>query len=117
MDDSRLSTRMLNTTVAGYGAQNKRWVQFVSDHKRYIRQNSDIQEFTTFDLVRYKYRPEEFFKDKAGCTADCTWIYLMVNDMRSPEDLNMTVTRLWMPRFDLIQQLRRSFEQSAQISA
>jgi len=116
MDNSRLSTRILGRTRTGFGSQNLRWVQFVTDHKRYIRQNSDIQTFNTFDLLRYKYRPEEFFKDKAGCTSDCTWIYLMINDLRSPEEFNTSMTRLWMPSYSLIEQLRKAFEQAAEMT-
>lgn len=116
MDNSRLSTRILGRTCIGFGSQNKYWVQFVNDHKRYIRQNSDIQTFNTYDLLRYRYRPEEFFKDKASCSSDTTWIYLLVNDIRSPEEFNTSITRLWMPTYSLIEQLRKSYEQAVQMT-
>lgn len=113
MEISRLSNHMMLINSKGYGPEDPDWVQFVSDHKSWLIANSEVKQFTAYDLGRYKYRPREFAIDKAGYDLGAYWIILFVNDIRSPDEFNESITQLRIPRSDIIIQLRKLYEQTA----
>lgn len=109
----KLSDRLKNRTDDKYGPQDPDWVQFVSDHKLYLREKSPSKTFTPLDLAPYKYRPDEFYSKNRG-NINQTWIFLMVNDLRSPNDFNESIKRMWIVDPDVIVDLRKHYESSVQ---
>lgn len=116
MEISKLSDRLAKTANNSYGPEDQDWVQFVKDHISYLRENSPVKVFTTFDMVKYKYRPIEFFTDNRG-DINQVWIFLMVNDLHDPSDFNESIKRLWVVDTDQIKKLRQRYESSAQYQA
>ena len=108
-----LSSRVRGILADKLGCVEPEWVQFINDHKRYIRQKSSIVSLTTYDLARYKFRPFEYFRDKASAHQTLTWIYCLINDIRTIENFNQTISKLWIPDPKVITDLRKSFEQTA----
>ena len=116
MEINRLSDRLRDQTRKHYGLEEELWVQFVQDHKLYLRENSPYKSFTTLDLFQYKYRPEEFYKANRGDITQ-TWIFLFVNDIRDASGFNESISHLWVVDPDVISKLRKQFESSAQHQA
>lgn len=116
MEIKRLSARLTNQVDDRFGPEDQDWVQFLSDHKLYLREHSPYRAFTTLELVPYRYRPDEFYKKQRGSISQ-TWIFLAVNDLRSPTDFNESISHLWIVDPDLIRKLRRQYESSAQYQA
>ena len=113
-----LSSRVLrNATADRLAYIEQGWIQFINDHKRYIRQKSKIISLTTYDLARYRFRPIEYFNDLVQCGQNLVWVYCMINDIRTVEDFNQTLSKLWLPDPKVITDLRRSYEQTAAYQA
>lgn len=113
---SSLAGRLTYMTREKYGAEDPNWVQYVDDHKLYIREKSPIQHFMPIDLVRYRYRPVDFFKDNNGDPMQ-TWIFMAVNDLHNVSEFNESITQLWMVKSDTIHELRAMYESTRQYQA
>ena len=112
-----LSSRVAGILNDRMGNTDQNWVQFINDHKRYIRSQSTIVNLTTYDLARYRFRPYEYFNDKVQISQTLTWIYCLINDIRAIEDFNQTISKLWIPDPKVIIDLRKSYEQTAAYQA
>ena len=109
-----LSTRVYNNAISDRLAYvEPGWIQFINDHKRYIRQNSKMISLTTYDLARYRFRPIEYFNDQVRCGQNLVWIYCLINDIRTVEEFNQTISKLWMPDPKILTDLRKSYEQTS----
>ena len=113
---SKLSDRIKDKASNSFGPEDPDWYQYILDHKLYLREQSAVKSFTLLDLVKYRYRPEEFFASTGG-DINQTWIFLLVNDLRSPADFTEALTKLWIVRHETIEALRRRYESTAQFQA
>ena len=87
MSLTSLASRLVHMTQERYGAEEPEWVQFIADHKLYIREKSPISYFTSLDLVRYRYRPIDFVRANNGDPTH-TWIFMLVNDLHDNSALD-----------------------------
>lgn len=95
-----------------YGPDEPLWYRFVRDHKRYLKQKSAIRTFTPEELVKYRFRPMEFYVDKVGGKSYMTWIFLFVNDIRDPSEFNENHITLRIVNPDDIDRLYQIFSTS-----
>ena len=107
----RLTERL--DTINEYGPEDLDWGHFVRDHKKYLLRNSQLREFTPEELVKYRYRPQEFVSEVCECPIGATWIFLFINDIRDPSDFNETCTKVRMINLTLISDLHRIYSTSA----
>ena len=89
----RLSDRL--ESIKQYEPDDINWFHFVTDHKQYIKDNSEIHRYTPEELVQYRYRPWEFCVDKCRLPGTAAWILMLVNDIRDPHDFNESHTKLY----------------------
>ena len=113
---SKLSDRIKEKTKNSFGPEDPDWYQYILDHKLYLREQSEVKSFTLLDLVKYRYRPEEFFVSMDG-DLNQAWIFMLVNDIRSPTDFTEALTKLWIVKPEIIEDLRRRYESTAQFQA
>ena len=113
---SKLSDRIKAKTNNAFGPEDPEWYQFILDHKLYLRERSEVKSFTLLDLVKYRYRPEEYYATVGG-DVNQAWIFMLVNDLRSPTDFTETITKLWIVNPETIEDLRRHYESTAQFQA
>lgn len=111
MSINRLSDRLRTKMNSGYGPEDTAWLQYMTDNKFFLRQKSKRVEVTMLDMVKYRYRPNEFYASHGGDLCQ-TWIFLMINDIRNLSDFNESVTSLWIPDPDTIRSMKRSFDSS-----
>lgn len=110
---SRLSERIRFETNDNYGrGTDTGWIQFIRDHKQYLRDNSPVKTYAVLDLLPFKYRPEEFYVSVGG-KIDMAWIFMFVNDLRDVTDFNESLNQLWVVDPSVIVRLRRLYESSA----
>ena len=101
--DQRLSERL--DSLKDYGPDDPNWVAFIRDHKKYLKRNSPVTHFRPEELVKYRYRPQEFYVDKCYGKFSQTWVFLFVNDIRNPSDFNENCSKLYMVPHDKIEEL------------
>lgn len=82
------------SSLEDYSPDDIGWYHFVRDHKQYLRRNSSIARYMPEDLVKYRYKPWEFVKDKMKVPGQAAWIFLFINDIRDPHDFNESHTKL-----------------------
>lgn len=118
MDIESLASRVIdNATLDRLAYLEPGWIQFINDHKRYIRQQSKVISLTTYDLARYKFRPVEYFDEYTHCGPNLVWVYCMINDIRTIEEFNQTISKLWIPDPSILTDLRKSYEQTSAYQA
>jgi hypothetical protein len=64
---------------------DKDWVTFVTDHKNFVIENSNVMYMDDADRDRYKYKLDHYLNDK-GCDKSIIWIAVLINDLASYED-------------------------------
>lgn len=85
----RLAERIHESTIAdGYGPEDEVWHRFVRDHKAYLRSKATKKYYTPEQILKYKYRPEEFFVAETDGDYSMAWIFLFINDIREPAEFN-----------------------------
>ena len=87
-----LSDRL--STLNQYGPDDPLWYRFVRDHKRYLKKKAKKHPFIPEELVKYRYRPVEFYTEKVGGQSYMAWIFLFVNDIRDPSEFNENISTL-----------------------
>lgn len=92
--DQRLSERL--NSLNEFGPEDEGWAHFVRDHKKYILRNSTRQTYTPEELIKYKYRPQDFVDMVCKCPIGMTWIFLFINDIRDPADFNENCRKLYL---------------------
>lgn len=116
MEISRLSDRIKNKTLSKLGPEDPNWVQFIHDHKDYLREKCARKEYVPLDLVQYKNCPAEFVVANHG-DLNVTWIFMLLNDLQVDSDFNESLNRLWIVNMDEIRTLRKYYESSVQYQA
>lgn len=94
--NQRLSDRL--SSVMQMGPEDINWYHFILDHKEYLRRKSTYKEYTPEQLVKYRYRPNEFYTEECKGEAYMAWIFLLVNEIRDPSEFNENNTRLYIPQ-------------------
>jgi len=108
--NQRLTTRL--NELQQMGPEDMNWYHFVRDHKKYLKRKSNIRVYTPEQLVKYRFRPGEFFADQCRGPMYMTWIFLLVNDIRDPSDFNENNTKITMVMPDAIQELYQLYSTS-----
>ncbi len=98
-----------------YGPENQKWSQFVHDHKDYIIKRCRSVTTTPEGMLKYKYRPTEYVVDNE-IKANCTWIFLLINDIRDPAEFNENINKLKLFTQDVVTDLFRTFSGSENAS-
>lgn len=108
--DQRLSERL--ESIFDYGPDDEGWVRHVRDHKKYLKRNAPVSYFRPEELVKYRYRPQDFYVDKCSGKFSQTWIFLFVNDIRNPSDFNENCNKLFMVQPSQIEELYNVYSTS-----
>ena len=107
----RLSERLESL---GWSEQlDEKWQAFVRDHRKYITRNSQKRNFIPEELIKYKYRPQDFVNDICHCPIRMTWIFLHINDIRDPADFNENCRSLYCIDAEVINHLYELYSTSA----
>lgn len=106
-----LSDRM--SDLKQYGPDDPLWYRFVRDHKKYIKRNSKSKTFIPEELIKYKYRPVDFFVKELGGRSNMAWIFLFVNDIRDTSEFNENCSRLIIVEPKTIEKLYQIFSTSS----
>ena len=96
-----------------YGPEDVAWLQFVRDHKKWLKRNSTIRFFTPEELVKYRYRPEDFYVDICKGPKFMAWIFLFVNNIREESQFNENHTKMIMVMPSKIEELHQVYSTSA----
>jgi len=87
-----------------YTASSSTWVQFIKDHKDYIKSNSERMLIPTGTMNAFKYKPMTFLTTK-GISYDKMWIVLFINDIVDPINFTNRLA-IYIPRDQLIYDLK-----------
>lgn len=96
-----------------YGPEDVNWYYFVRDHKKWIKRKSKVHVFTPEELVKYRYRPTDFFVEECKGPSYMTWIFLFINDIREASEFNENRTKLTMISPSVIEELHQIYSVSA----
>lgn len=107
----RLSERL--DSINDFGPEDILWAHFVFDHRKYITRNSQKRNFVPEELIKYKYRPQDFVEEICHCPIRMTWIFLHVNDIRDPADFNENCRSLYIIDAGVINHLYELYSTSA----
>lgn len=108
--NQRLSERL--DTVNRLGQEDTSWYHFVRDHKKYLKRRAKIVRFAPEEIVKYRYRPQDFYVDKCNGAYPLTWIFLLVNDIRNPADFNENHTKFFIVSRDDIENIYNVYSTS-----
>ena len=111
----RLSDRLKSMTKDNFGPEDPKWYQFIMDHKQYLLGRCKRVTHTVLELVPFRYKPDIYFVKKCMGKLTQTWIFLMLNDMRSATDFNESRQTFLVPDIKDIEKLRATFD-AAQVA-
>lgn len=109
--NQRLSERL--SEIRKYGTDDIAWANFVRDHKDYIKRKSKLRRFLPEELIKYRYRPQEFYTKESGGPIWMTWIFLFINDIREQSQFNENRLKLYVPGAEVIEELHQIYASSA----
>ena len=109
--NQRLSERLSENRQ--YGIEDTAWAYFVRDHKDYLRRRSKLRRFLPEELVKYRYRPHEFYMKEGQGPIYMTWIFLFINDIREASQFHEGRTKLLVPPPEVIEELHQIYSTSA----
>ena len=106
--NQRLSERLVNSGES-YLPSNKKWNEFVRDHKAYLRRKSTTTQYAPELLVRYRYRPEEFYQEQCDGSLYLAWIWMLVNDIYNVTQFTESRTEYYNVSADDLRELYLAF--------
>lgn len=109
MSNQNLVT-MLNSRIDKLSNLDQKWVIFITDHKKYIINDSNIVFVNDADRDRYRNKFDHYLSDK-GCDKSIRWIGVMINDTASYEDFTSKPV-IYIPNKPYIVNLYRMYRTS-----
>ena len=88
------------------------WIQFLMDHREYMRARSTPYLLTEKDMMRYSYRIRDFLKDNVGdgqSSADCEQAFKVINRLGSNLDFNSSLRLVYIPKTTMITEIRKDY--------
>ena len=78
----------LGSMINNFSNTDQKWVVFVKDHLKLIKQNSRVIPIDSAVIDRYKYKFEHFLRDN-NCTQSLNWIASLENDLASYDEFTL----------------------------
>ena len=85
------------------------WIQYLSDHREWIRLRSEIVIIDDAIMNRYQYRIREFLTDRQGTDASCAQAFRIANRLGSDRDFNRNLRIVYVPQSRDIVNLRNDY--------
>lgn len=85
------------------------WIQYLLDHREWIRLRSEIVVIDDAIMNRYQYRIREFLTDRKGTDATCAQAFRIVNRLSSERDFNRNLRIVYVPKSSVIVNLRNDY--------
>ena len=85
------------------------WIQYLLDHREWIRLRSEIVVIDDAIMNRYQYRIREFLTDTNGTDVSCTQAFRIVNRLSSERVFNRNLRIVYVPRSKDIVNLRNDY--------
>ena len=85
------------------------WIQFLLDHREYIRERSTITTLDEKTMNRYRYRIRDFLQDTDGTSADCEQAFKIINRLGSNLDFNDSLRAVYVPPTNVVKEIRNSY--------
>lgn len=85
------------------------WIQYLLDHREWIRLRSEIVVIDDAIMNRYQYRIREFLTDRKGTDVTCAQAFRIVNRLGSERDFNRNLRIVYVPRSSDIVNLRNDY--------
>ena len=85
------------------------WIQYLSDHREWIRLRSEIVVIDDAIMNRYQYRIREFLTDRKGTDVTCAQAFRIVNRLGSERDFNRSLRIVYVPQSKDIVNLRNDY--------
>jgi len=90
------------------------WVMFIYDHKKYIKNNSDLVTITLEDKNKYKYMFKAFLRSKKY-NQRIYWIVKIINNLEYTNEEFTSRDFLFIPTESFITELYRLYQTSKKI--
>ena len=104
------------TTMINYNIQNEMyndtspdWLQFIQDHREYLREHSTYTEVTPNEMAYYQYRIRKYLVHK-GYNTTYELVFRIINYLTRDSDFNSSVTAVYLPNGDTVTELRRLYQ-------
>jgi hypothetical protein len=99
----------LNIQHELYNDTSSDWLQFIQDHREYLRERSEYTEVTPNEMAYYQYRIRKYLEHKSYGTM-YELIFRIVNYLTRDSDFNSSITGVYFPNTDDIIELRRLYQ-------
>ena len=107
----RLSERL--ESLKGFEQDDHNCKKFVTDHKKYLKRLSPVGEWRPERLVKYRYRPHDFYMKECNGEYSMVWIFMLVNDIRDPAAFNESCNKIYLVPPEEISKLYNIYSTSA----
>lgn len=94
----------------------KAWVHFLQDHYVLLLQHSVYVVLDEKALLRYQYRISDYLRD-TGLTLGADQAFRVVNRLHSDLDFNMSITGVYLPSEDYVDELRKLYATNKRLVA
>ena len=98
----------LNIQHELYNDTSSDWLQFIQDHREYLRERSEYTEVTPNEMAYYQYRIRKYLAYK-GYDPQYEKVFRIINNLFHDYDFNDTVTHVYFPDTSVIAELWRLY--------
>ena len=99
--------KTLKRRMGKFSSIDPSWVQYVKDHRNFVRNNSIITLISPEESFVYRYRPESYLHSK-GMDISKSWIMLWINQINSLSNF-INLEYLIIPSDEYLAELKREF--------
>lgn len=85
------------------------WIQYLMDHRDWIKSRSEIVVIDDAIMNRFQYRIREFLDDRKGTDINCVQAFRIVNRLGSERDFNRNLRIVYVPCSSDVVWLRNSY--------
>lgn len=103
-------TSKIQSNAEAVNIPSTSWLQFLQDHKTYIRNRSSTVTLTETDLVKYQYRIRRYLTESYGGTY-IELVFRVINNLADDVDFNLNLVgeSVYVPPTSLVNELRSSY--------
>jgi hypothetical protein len=103
------NTLATNVQYEVYNDTSPNWLQFIQDHREYIRDRSTYTEVTPNEMAYYKYRIRKYLTYK-GYSTMYELIFRIINRLTDDTAFDSSITGVYLPNTDTVTELRRLYQ-------
>lgn len=85
------------------------WIQYLLDHRKWLRERSVRVILTEATMLRYRYRIRDFLTHIDYARADSDQAFRIINRLHGDIDFNLDLRYVYVPRSTDVSELRKSY--------